>query len=273
MSQLTTLFETASEKRMVFFTGLPGVGKSLYVKLLSEQAKLKGREIHSLQWDVTRMAFETEAVISKYPEIDGVTQPIIRKAVGLWSRQAVLDWHKTAKATDTLIGELPLIGNRLIELVQKHDDEAEDLLSSDDALFITPVPSRRVRGVIEEARANSIASPKNHKEEKDAPPNVLTALWEELHDLATNKLSYKTDNSNYDPDLYATVYEYLLKHRQHTTLHIDEIFESGASVYDVDIKHNLAANTSTVESIMSSIEKEYSLSELEEQTNNWHQID
>ena len=272
MSQLTTLFETASQKRMVFFTGLPGVGKSLYVKLLSEQAKKNGREIQSLQWDVTRMAFETEAVISKYPEIDGVTQPIIRKAVGLWSRQAVLDWHKTANATDILIGELPLIGNRLIELVQKHDDEAESLLASDEALFITPVPSRRVREVIEEARANSIASPKNHKEEKDAPPNVLTALWEELHNLATTKLNYETDNSNYNPDLYATVYEYLLKHRQHSTLHVDEIFESDASVYDVDIKHNLTANTSTVETIMNSIEQDCSLKELEEQTNNWHQV-
>jgi len=273
MKQLETLFETASQKRMVFFTGLPGVGKSLYVKLLSEQAQSRGREVHILQWDVTRSAFETEEVLSKYPEIDGVTHAIIRKSVGLWSRQAILDWHKSAKASDILIGELPLIGNRLIEVVQKHDDEAEGLLSGDEALFITPVPSKKVRSVIEEARAHSIASPKHHKEEKDAPPNVLTALWEELHNLAITKLDFQSKNKNYDPDIYASVYEYLLKHRNHKTLHINEIIKSDTSVYDVVIQHNLEADINTVKTIVNSLEKSFSQEELVEQTNNWHQID
>lgn len=272
MEQLNTLLEQASQKRMVFFTGLPGVGKSLYVKLLSEQAQQNGREVHILQWDVTRSAFETDEVLAKYPEIDGVTHAIIRKSVGLWSRQAVLDWHTTTDAKAILIGELPLIGNRLIELVQRIDDEAEKLLSSDNALLITPVPSRRVREVIEEARANSIASPKHHKEEKDAPPNVLTALWEELHNLAITKLNFQSESNNYNPDIYASVYEYLLKHRHFETLHIDEIFKTETSVYDVEIQNNLAADLNTVQTIVHSVEQNYSQEELEEQTNNWHQI-
>lgn len=272
MKTLNKLLDQASQKRLIFFTGLPGVGKSLYVKLLAEKARAHGKAVHLLQWDVTRSAFETEDLLAKYPEIDGVTHAIIRKAVGLWSRKAILEWHKTAKATDILIGELPLIGNRLIEVVQKLDDEAEALLASDESFYITPVPSLKVRKVIEEARANSIASPKHHKEEKDAPPNVLTALWEELHTLATTQLNFQSENSDYNPDIYAAVYEYLLKHRQHKTLRVDDIIKTDSSVYDIEIQHNLAADLNTVKTIINSVEENYTPDALENLTNNWHQI-
>jgi len=146
------------------------------------------------------------------------------------------------------------------------------LLASDPAMFVTPVPSRRVREVIEEARAQTIASPKHHKEEKDAPPNVLTALWEELHHLATTQLDFQAKDNTYNADIYAGVYEYLLKHRQHKTLHIDEIIKTEMSVYDVEIQHNLAADKTTVESIINSVETSYTPTALEELTNNWHEI-
>ena len=45
------------------------------------------RTVHLLQWDVVRPLFEASHAGQRYPVVDGVTQPMIRKAVGLWARQ------------------------------------------------------------------------------------------------------------------------------------------------------------------------------------------
>ena len=135
-------FENAiAERRMVFFAGIPGVGKSLHLKNFVSLAQDAGRKVHLLQWDITRAAFETEEVLTRYPEVDGVTHAAIRKAVGLWARRGVLKWYRThLDPSHLLVGEVPLVGNRLTELVQPLDDEAEPLLAGEKALFITPVP-------------------------------------------------------------------------------------------------------------------------------------
>ena len=128
-STIYKTFEEALDKRMVFFAGLSGVGKSLYIQQFSQMAANAERTIHLLQWDVTREAFQSEEVLAKYPEIGGVTHPMIRKAVGVWTRQGIAQWHKQyPEAEHILIGELPLIGNRLMEIVQQHSDEVEPLL-------------------------------------------------------------------------------------------------------------------------------------------------
>ena len=46
-------------------------------------------------------------------------------------RQAVVRWHREhgRLIASMLIGEVPLIGHRLVELVQVHADEAEPLLA------------------------------------------------------------------------------------------------------------------------------------------------
>ncbi len=78
-SDLYQLFARLSaDKRIIIVAGLPGVGKSLLVQQLALIAHATGRTVHLLQWDVSRMAFETPDVIAKYPEIDGVTHPAIR---------------------------------------------------------------------------------------------------------------------------------------------------------------------------------------------------
>jgi predicted AAA+ superfamily ATPase len=79
------LKELAQTRRMVFITGLPGVGKSLLIQQLALIAKGFGRNVHLLQYNVAREPFETEPTILKYPEVEGVTAPAIRKAVGLWA--------------------------------------------------------------------------------------------------------------------------------------------------------------------------------------------
>src|SRR6187401_1123619 len=122
---------------MVFVAGLPGVGKSLFIRELARAAHAAGRTVHLLQWDVVRLAFASPSIDARYPERDGITHAVIRKAVGRWARAAVLRWYRAHHAsTHILIGEVPIIGNRLLELVQVQDNEAEPLLAGIDALFI-----------------------------------------------------------------------------------------------------------------------------------------
>ncbi len=83
-SQLyTVLKELASSRRMVFITGLPGVGKSLLIQQLAMIATEAGRKVHLLQYNIAREPFETDENITKYPEVESFTDPAIRKAVGL----------------------------------------------------------------------------------------------------------------------------------------------------------------------------------------------
>src|SRR5687768_2694168 len=84
-----TLHRAATERRCVFFAGLPGVGKSLLLQQTGLIAAEAGRRVALLQWDVVRGSFETPEVLARYPEVDGVTHAVIRKAVGLWARGAV----------------------------------------------------------------------------------------------------------------------------------------------------------------------------------------
>ncbi|MEM7797784.1 MAG: hypothetical protein AAF633_01225 [Chloroflexota bacterium] len=273
-SRLYALFnELAQTKRCVFFAGLPGTGKSLYIQQMATIAAQNGRRIYLLQWDVSRMAFETAEVITKYPEIDGVTDPAIRKAVGLWSRQGVLRWHEAhSDPSAILIGETPLVGNRLIELAQPINDAAETLLGSKATQFIVPVPSTRVRRIIEEARAKSIANPAHEKEKKDAPPNVLRLNWQDAYDAAVDlKIAEPNEKAPYDPTIYGEMYRQVLINRQTEILLIDDIFEPTSTVYDIGaVEGELSATSKEVEKLIGEVEAAYSRPELFEAVNSWH---
>src|SRR3954451_9037660 len=165
------LHAAAVERRCVLFAGLPGVGKSLLLQQVSLIAHEVGRRVSLLQWDVARGPFETSELLARYPEIDGVTHAAIRKGAGLWARGAVGEWDRThPDRQDILIGEVPLIGNRLIELVQQRSDEVEALLAGEGTLFLIPVPSREVRRAIEAARAREMAAPSHERELANALP-------------------------------------------------------------------------------------------------------
>jgi len=86
--QLTEQLRALSRQRMVFFAGLPGTGKSLLVHQLVHLAAGSGRSVHLLQWDVARPVFEATVAGRRYPLLEGVTHPVIRKAAGLWARRA-----------------------------------------------------------------------------------------------------------------------------------------------------------------------------------------
>ena len=68
-------------RRMIFVAGLPSSGKSLMLQQLTILAHQAGRRIHSMQWDGARRAFETPEWLAKYPEVNDLTHPGIRKAV------------------------------------------------------------------------------------------------------------------------------------------------------------------------------------------------
>lgn len=268
-------FSDATNKRMVFFTGLSGVGKSLYIQQFSKMAELAGRKVHLLQWDVTREAFQNEQSLAAYPEIAGVTHSMIRKAVGVWTRKGIEQWHqKYPESEHILIGELPLVGNRLIEIVQRQEDSAELLLSSEQTHFFLPVPSESVREHIVGCRSQSIDNPTHQREAADAPPSVVNANWLDIRNLAIQlELAKDDNNSDYSAATYAGAYEHLLQHRNYTTLHINEILETKGSVYEVgEIHSELAANEEDAEAIFDQLKAKYSLAEIEAMTEHWYQL-
>lgn len=267
-------FQTAlAQRTIILFAGLPGVGKSLYLQQLALMAGAQGKQVHLLQWDVTRQVFELPEVLGKYPEIDGVTHVAIRKGVGMWARQAVNTWMKIRSDKDILIGEVPLIGNRLIELAQKTQDKAEAVLAGEQTLFMIPVPSKRIRELIEKARSRSITDPKHERENADAPSHVLKALWYQVHKLAVDWGMATLEDANYNPKIYAQVYQRLLQHRQVEVLQVNEAFQPQGSVYDLAaVAGELAATPEQVKEIMLTIEHNYNSEELEQAVADWYKV-
>jgi hypothetical protein len=255
---LDDLSRAARDDHCVFLAGLPGVGKTLLVQQLAVLANRLGRRVHLLQWDVARLAFETPALLSRYPEVDGVTHAALRKAVGVWVRDAIRIWDLMyPNASDLLIGETPLIGNRLIELARVQDDPAERVLRSARTEFLVLAPSERVREAIEKARARDMQRPSHQRETANAPLSLLHAQWPQvleaasLLDIAPPRLP-----SDYEPGLYAAVYTRILRHRRHRVLSIDDILVPRGSAYalDVPIRTELRPGVEDVKVAMAVVE-------------------
>jgi hypothetical protein len=271
-----SLQRLVERQRIVFFAGLPGVGKSLLLQQLALLAGRAGRAIYLLQWDVSRAAFETAELLARYPEIDGVTHAAIRKGVGRWARQAVWQWHtRHPGPAPMLIGEAPLMGNRLIELVQKGEDAAEALLAGRQTRFVTPVPSGQVRQAIEAARSRTINQPQHEREQADAPPQVLQALWRELYQLAQQLgLTPPADGADpaYDPAVYATLFSRLLRHRHAETWWIESVLPASGSVYALSgVRAELVASPAEVRQIMAGLDRDYSEPRLAQIVANWYE--
>ncbi len=219
--------------RMVWFAGLPGTGKSLLLHQLAHVAHERGRVVHVLQWDVVRPAFEAGRAAARYPTTAGVTHAVIRRAVGLWVRGAVVRWAaQHAGAEHLLVGETPFVGNRFVELARREDDDAEALLASPASRFVLPVPSREVRAFLEAERARRAVAPLHEREREDAPPAVLRALWRDLADIG-RELGVGEGGAAYDPDVYRAVYARVMRHRPVDVLEMDTVLPTAMlSVYD-----------------------------------------
>jgi hypothetical protein len=164
---------------------------------------------------------------------------MIRAAVGLWARRALAEWDRRyAAPAHMLIAEAPFVGGRLVELARPANDDAEPLLTAPTTCFAIAVPSREVRGMIEAQRERRTTRPLHPREREDAPPQVLRALWRELHAVA-RELGISDDGREdppYDPDSYRGVYEAVLRRRPVEIIRLDTVLPTqDASVYEVDV--------------------------------------
>jgi len=239
------LFETlaalARDARLVFLAGLPGTGKSLLIHQLAHLAHGRGRRVHLLQWDVARPVFEASREGRRHPQVRGVTHGIIRLAVGRWARDEIARWDARHPGLDhLLIGETPFIGHRLVELARPASDAAERVLAAATTRFVIPVPSRALRAHLEGERERRAREPRHAREQEDAPPAVLRALWRELFEAAAalgiGDEAGPVGDVPYDPDIYRRVYERLLVHRHALALPLDTVLPVAAlSAYDFRI--------------------------------------
>lgn len=272
-----TLDKLASKARVVCFSGLPAVGKSLYTQQFSYMALSKGREITTLQWDRARQAFETSPILSKYPEMDGITHPCIRKACGLWARKAVYEWNtRNIDPRALLIIEAPLIGNRLVELAVPARDECEDFLRGQDVQFVLPVPTAEIRAAIEARRRETSVDPRHEQEKADANPFVVAILLKELSEVGV-RLGYlgSSEWHLYNPSLYEYVYSAVLKYRNLNILKVDFLVASPDSVYAFagpEKKQMVPGEKETADYLM---EVEFAFSSAEDlraSVDNWYRI-
>jgi signal recognition particle GTPase len=100
------LASMARTHRMVFFSGLPGVGKSLFIRELARVAHAMGRNVHVLQWDVVRPAFESRAILARYPERTArPTLSCAKPSVDGCARRSIR-WHREhGSSSEILIGK------------------------------------------------------------------------------------------------------------------------------------------------------------------------
>ena len=256
------LEHAVSTRRMIFVAGLPGTGKSLMLQQIILLADQAGRRVHTMQWDAARRPFETPQWLDKYPEVDNLTHPGIRKAVGLWVRDGVMNWHaQNSDPAELLVAELPVVGGRFTELLHQLEDEAEALLGSDHAVLFVPIPRAEIRRAIEGFRADTFANPRNEQETKDAPPEIVQNDWLDIrrvHDLWTDTQSDPAKAHVYDAEIYRHVYDRLMRHRNLQILDIDRTFETKGSAYERAVPvRELAATAGEITASYARLEREF----------------
>jgi len=249
-----------ADRRMVFVAGLPGTGKSLIVNQLVHIAARAGRHVHLLQWDVARPPFEASHAGRRYPQVNGVTHAVIRRAMGLWVRGALAVWDERHPAPEhLLIGETPFVANRFVELARRLDDRAEALLTAASCRFAIAVPSRDVRRFVETERERRSSSPRHPREREDAPPRVLRDLWHDLVSIEAAGRGAGDATVPYDPVLYQRVYERVLRHRPREVVAQDVILPTATmSVYEFDVQaSDLVPTEPEADAFVREVERRY----------------
>ena len=256
----------------VFFSGIPGVGKSLLLQQLALMALEAGRDVTLLQWDTVRDAFETP----EYPIVDGITHPMVIRGADIWLRRELVSWAARQSTPPAfLIGELPLVGDRLMEIVRPADDAAEALLNDERAQFVVPVPSKRLRAIIEANRESSFTQPRHRNEEHDAMPAVLRALWQDIFQIAKHLglTESRADESPYSPRIYIAVFRHLLRFRHHNILMIDEDLRPAASVYAfVDGLPQLTPTAEEAARVLARLEATTTHEQVRQDTEKWYEL-
>lgn len=266
--------DAVQSRKILFVAGLPSSGKSLMLQQLTILADQAGRRLHTMQWDAARRAFETDKWLAQYPEVNDLTHPGIRKAVGLWVRDAVADWAAThADDSDILIAELPVVGGRFAELLQPHEDAAEQLLTSEKVLFFVPIPTLEMRKVITGHRAETFANPRNEQETKDAPIYIVEGDWvaaRQLHNAWAGVANDPDRDAQYSDVIYREVFDRLLRHRNAQILSVDCPFETTGSAYDrTAAVTELAATPDQVEATFARLQSLFPGKDAERAVDGW----
>jgi hypothetical protein len=216
---------------------------------------------------VARPVFEAAPAGRRYPLADGVTHPLIRRAAGLWVRDALAEWTaRHREPAHLLVGETPLVGHRFVELARRVDDRAEPLLASPACRFVIAAPSREVREFLEAQLERRAAEPLHPREREDAPPHVLRDLWRSVAAIAGHGAPA------YDPAVYAGVYERILRHRHTETVALDVILPTERlSVYDYAVSpRDLVPTADDAERFILEVEHRYpDLRTLDDEITRW----
>jgi hypothetical protein len=262
----------ARDARIVAFCGIPGVGKSLLLREQAQMARSMGRRVTLLQWDVSRQAFETAQILSRYPEIEGATHVVIRRAVGLWARQAIVQWSESHPAPQhLLLVEAPLVGGRLSELAHQADDRAESLLRCSDARFYIPTPTTDVRRAIEAARRSEAASHRHERDAANAVPTLVDELWQTVARTAHQlRLDPAQSLAAYSPEVYFGVYRTVLRHRLVTKVPVEEVIADPGSPHDFAEPFEELAPASEVPALLAQAESE-GIESVAARTERWYE--
>jgi len=268
-----TLEALVDECRIVVFSGLPGVGKSLYVNAFQELAAQKEKTLTTIQWDVARKAFETEDIMADFPMGDGTVHNGLKLMAGKWLMDEVQLWVETHAADDQiLLIEAPLVGHRFIELVKLQTDQIlEHFLEHDGVQIVMPIPSKAVRTKIEAARMQQVKE--DAKEWMGAKPSVMLMLWKMTCGIANEfgKDINMEGQPEYDPEIYEFVFSEILKHRNFVPLLIDEVFQ--IPVINESEFHNdnsLKADAEAAKYYANMVKDVYSDDQIDEMVNRWY---
>ena len=269
-----TLKQAAQTAKAVVFSGLPGVGKSLYINQFQLIATAEGKKVTVIQWDIARKSFETPEIAKRFPMGKGVVHNGVKLSVGKWLMDTLKSWLLSATSNkEILLIEAPLVGHRFIELatIQK-DLLLEDFFSSDAFQIIAPIPSKKVRAKIEADRKAQISE--DAKVWSGAKPSVMLMLWKMICGIANEfGQSIPMDGQPpYDPAIYEFVFEKILQHRHFIPLHINEIYP--ITIVNEEELHNtgsLAADDATANQYAAMIANQYpDLEEIDLVVNGWY---
>lgn len=267
------LEDIAQSRKLVIFSGLPGVGKSLYIQEFQKIVSGLEKPIDVIQWDIARKSFESDAIAKDFPMGDGIVHNGVKIMAGLWLMETISNWLSINADNDRiLLIEAPLVGHRFVELIHKtNNPELEAFLSSESTVVVMPIPTKRVRSIIEEARRQQVDE--NAQVWMGAKPSVMLMLWKMTCGIA-NEFGMDIDMKGqppYSAGIYEFVFGEILKHRNFLPLIIDEVFE--VPEQDESELHNdgsLKANEEVSIQFAKRVKDEYSNSEIDNIVNRWY---
>lgn len=267
------LKEIAESKKLVIFSGLPGVGKSLYIQEFQKIVNELKRPIDVIQWDVARKSFESEEIAKDFPMGEGTVHNGVKIMSGMWLMETIKKWNEANINNDRiLLIEAPLVGHRFVELVHKTTDESlETFLSSDKCVVVMPIPTKEVRTAIEDARRQQVDE--NAKVWSGAKPSVMLMLWKMTCGIANEfGMDIEMDGQPpYSSGIYEYVFAEILKHRNFVPIIIDEIFE--VPEQDESQLHNydsLKANKADAIKFAQRVKALYNDNEIDQIVNSWY---